>query len=134
MIAKKEKQLEEAVKRLKMLGVHPNVVEDFKDGTINYSIRGMMYHIKKESWKNIISSFEENYNSVVFLAILSHASFGDMLSLLYVSRHEEEWEADRSMLTHGKTVAYVYNFDAPYCSEIGCIGIKSVFGGIRRLY
>lgn len=127
-------QTAEAVKRLKMLGVHPNVIKDFQEGVVNYSVKGMLFWIEKESWKNIVFDFEQNYSAVVYHAILNHAEFGDMLSLLYVSRHEEEWEADRSILTYGETVAYVHNFDAPYCSEIGIIGIKSAFGGIIRTY
>ena len=128
------RQREEAVKRLKMLKVHPNVIKDFRNGIINYSVRGILFWIEKESWANIISAFEKDYNSVVYHAIINHAKFGDMLSLLYVSQHEKEWELDRQLLTYGETVSYVYNFDAPYCSEIGSIGIKSAFGGIIRTY
>ena len=133
----KKKQMTEAVKRLKALKVHPNVIKDFSrndfsDPLLNYSDNGILFWIENEEWKKIISDFEESYNAVVYHAIFTRTEFGDMLSLLYVSEHEDEWESDMSYLADGYSYAYVANLDYDDLSEIGSIGISPRFGGVVR--
>ena len=42
---------------------------------------------------------------------------------------------DRDDLRHGQTCAYVYNHDAPDCSELGAIGIEGTpAAGLRRTW
>ena len=80
----------------------------------------------------ICGSFEEEYNAVVYHVIHSHTNFGELLSLLYVSEHEEEWEYDREDLEEGIAVAYVENLTYWDCSEMGSIGIEPRNGGLAR--
>lgn len=136
----REKQTQEAVRRMKMLRLHPNAINDFKGATyendgeklINYSEYGVLYWIEDEEWKNIIATFEEEYDCVVYHAILSHTTCGDMLSLLYVSSTEEEWDMDRRDMMYGYVYAYVSNLSCPSLSEIGSICIEPRFGGVIR--
>ena len=127
-------QKEEAIRRLKMLCVHPNVIREFRRKTplLNYSDRGILYWIENDEWKKIISEFEEKYGAMVYHAIFSRTEFGDLLSLLYVSENEEEWHMDRDDMNEGIAYAYVANLDDPFCSEIGGIGIRPFFGGVLR--
>lgn len=136
-MADKKKQMTEAVKRLKALKIHPNVIKefsrnDFSDSLLNYSDNGILFWIEDDKWKKIISDFEESYNAVVYHAIFNHTEFGDMLSLLYVSEHEDEWESDMSDLANSYSYAYVANLDYNDLSEIGGIGISPRFGGVVR--
>ena len=132
-------QMEEAVKRLKALNVHPNVIKefsrnDFSDPLLNYSDGGILFWIEDNKWKERISNFEKKYNAVVYHAIFTRTTMGDMLSLLYVCDEEEEWEMDWSDLACGHAVAYVINLADEFCSEIGGIGIERRFGGLIRTY
>lgn len=133
----KKKQMTEAVKRLKALKVHPNVIKefsrnDFSDPLLNYSDCGILFWVENEEWKKIISDFEKNYNAIVYHVIFSRTTFGNMLSLLYVSEHEDEWESDMSDLADGYSYAYVANLDDNDLSEIGSICISPRFGGVVR--
>ena len=135
------KKVDEAIVRLKMLGVHQNVIDDFTGKgyykgkrVINYSERGILYWVENDKWKEIISQFEKKYNALVYHVIYSRTNFGNMLSLLYVSDDEEEWEMDRGAIIEGYSYAYVENLDDPFCSEIGSICIKPFMGGVVRTY
>ena len=130
----KEEQKAEAIKRLKMLKIHPNVIKEFqyKKPLLNYSYRGILYWIKDNRWKEIISDFESKYNAVVYHAIFTPTGFGDLLTLLYVSSHEEEWSMDNEDLEQGFAYAYVANLTDDDCSEIGSVCIEPRFGGVIR--
>ena len=81
-----------------------------------------------------IQDFEKEYNSLVYLVLVSHYSFGTLCDFFYVSDYEIEWEDDRNDLLDGYTCVYSYNMDDDLCSEIGEIKFKAdpVCGGIYR--
>lgn len=138
-ISKEEKKAE-ALKRLKMLKVHSNVIKEFeKEGLVNYSedmggaFRGILYWISNEpEFEKIVEDFEKEYGGMVYHAHLCHTEFGDLLSLLYVSDHKSEWATDEADLKEGFPVAYVYNIDGDF-ADIGSIQIAPCNGGITRL-
>jgi len=137
----KEVQTKEAMERLKILQeeyeLMENVVNEFEnEGTVYYSeyvnkdTKGILYWISnKEEFINDIKEFEEKYNTIVYHAILTPMEFGDMLTLLYVSPHQEEWVRDKEELKEGLPCAYCINAD---CSEFGCIEIAAANGGLTR--
>lgn len=129
-----EEQKAEAIKRLKMLKIHPNVIKEFQydKPLLNYSYRGILYWIDNEEWKEIISNFETKFNAVVYHAIFTPTGFGDLLTLLYVSEHVEEWAADNEELEHGYAYAYVANLTNDICSEIGRVCVEPRCGGVVR--
>lgn len=135
----KEKQREEAIARLsKIPNLHPDVLNSFKkDGTVFYSeqtrLGGILYWISNnEDFVELVKNFEEEYHALVYHAILNFTEFGQMLSLFYVSEHEDEWEFDRIDLDYGTPLVYVINLDAPFCSEFGRIGFAIQGGGLIR--
>lgn len=128
----KNRQREEAVARMKLLKLHSNVIGEFKTGKLNLSDRAILYWVEDEEMKTVISEFEEKYNAVVYHCIVNNTEFGKLLSLLYVSAHEEEWELDRFDLLKKFPYAYVANLDDDLCSEIGRIGIQPAWGGVLR--
>lgn len=129
-----EEQKAEAIKRLRILKIHPNVIKEFQHDKplLNYSYRGILYWIDNEEWKEIISNFETKFNAVVYHAIFTPTGFGDLLTLLYVSSHEEEWSMDNEDLEQGFAYAYVANLTDDNCSEIGSVCIEPRFGGVIR--
>ena len=130
-----EKKKTEAVKRMKLLKLLPNVIKEFEDeNTLYYSeIMGILYWVSnKPEWETYIANFEKKHGVLVYHAEFSRTEFGDCLSLLYVSDHEEEWENDIKALKERCPFTYVWNITASDCSEFGRIGIKPMNGGIKR--
>lgn len=121
----KEAKMQEAVKRMKMMGVFPQTIEQFQQGYVSISEPPFgAFYWADESQQELISKFEREHNAVVYVGILTYTSIGKMLSLLYVSDYPEEWKAEKECIEEGIATAYVYNYDAPDCSEIGDIGFK----------
>lgn len=137
------KQKAEALERLESIkGLNKKVIQDFKTkDVVYYSERlskifdGILYYTSnEESIENAIKDFEEKYNCLVYHAILTHTTFGSLLSLLYVSNNIDEWNMDKQCLNSGETCSYVVNLNDIDCSEFGYIGFEQKNGGLSRTY
>ena len=136
----KEKQKQEALKRMKILKLMPEVIKDFKDNDrIYYSERqnkffnAVLYWLdNNQEYVEIVKEFEQKHNVVVYHCQLTHLEFGDCLSLLYVSEDENEWPMEKEELAQGYAYCYVRNLDCEYDSDWGSIGIKPSMGGVVR--
>ena len=132
-----EKKKVEALDRMKKLGIYGPTIQQFaKSGKISFSEPpvGAFYWAEGEDLERI-KEFERKYNALVFVAIRSFTSLGTMDSFLFVSDYPEEWEDDHRALKEGEAIAYVYNHDAPDCSEMGMIGIApTIAAGLRRTW
>ena len=136
----KEKQKQEALKRMQMLQLMNEVRKDFKEsGRVYYSERqnslfnAVLYWIdNNDTYTKIVKDFEKKHNALVYHCQLSHLEFGDCLSLLYVSAEEEEWQQDNEWLNEGYPLVYVVNLDNESYSEFGTIGVRPSMGGIVR--
>lgn len=131
-----ERKREEAIKRMKLLKVFPKTIQQFAGKHHYVSISeppfGAFYWASGEDLDRI-RKFEDEYNAVVYMVIRSYTSIGKMDSMLYVSDHEDEWADDVEDIKQMQAYAYVYNHDAPDCSEIGMIGMsRTVAAGIKR--
>lgn len=139
---------EEAEKRLAILGLHESVLSQFKkNGRVFYSERakfgkatvGILYWLDNERrFVDAVREFEKERDCLVYHATHEYTSFGECLTLLYVSDYEEEWALDEADLQEGlKTkewalCAHVINLSDPLCSETGFVGVKEVAGGLVR--
>ena len=129
----KAKQRTEALKRMELLKLHENVIDDFKEiSLLNQSeLGGILYWVEGEMEKKI-REWEEKTGNLVYHVIHDYTEFGELLSLLYVSTYEEEWETDREDIQDGYALAYVMNLTDDWCSEYGSIGIRPQWGGVVR--
>lgn len=127
-----EEVKEEALKRMRKLKMHKNVLEEFSNGTLNESEGcGCLYWLAK-SEKKIVEQFEKDHKAVVYHVIHQLTNIGELYSLLYVNYDDEEWEMNNEDLDNGETLAYVYNASFPDCPEFGYIGIRPQIGGLVR--
>jgi len=137
----KEMQKQEAVRRMKTLKLSSNVIKDFeKEDVVYYSERqnrffdGILYWISNEdNFVKIVSDFEKEFGALVYHAQLSHTEFGDLLAILYVSRHQSDWASDLHDLMTGETIAYIVNVEYNE-GELGSIGVAPRNGGISRTW
>ena len=129
----KEQQKQEAIERMKMLKLSPNIIKEFeKENTLNLSENGGILYWLDRDQQAIVDEFETEHDALVYHVIHNFTEFGGLYSLLYVSKHEEEWETDREDLKDGYAFVYVKNVDDNWCSEFGSICIKPQYGGLVR--
>lgn len=128
-----EMKKQEAVARMKSLKLYPNIIREFEEkDVINLSENGGILYWLSDEQKQYVKEFEETYNTLVYHVIRSFTEFGELLTFLYVSDEQEEWEYDREDLKGGYTCAYVKNLDEDLFSEFGSVGIRMQFGGLVR--
>lgn len=129
----REIKKQEAIERMEMLELYPNIIREFKkDNQLNMSEHGGMLYWLTTEQKEKVLEFEEKYNALVYHVIHDYTEFGELLTLLYVSDYEEEWEYDRNDLKAGYPLAYAVNLDEESVSEFGSVGVKQQFGGLVR--
>lgn len=139
-------QKEEVIKRLEIIekeyNLHKNVLKEFKeDETVYYSedrggvFSGILYWLRnKEEYIEIVKNIEEKEDIYVYHCILKHTTDGDVLTMLYVSKHLDEWNLDRNDLLTGNILVYVYNISDEQNAEFGYVDITGVNGGLTTLY
>lgn len=130
----KEAMKNECVERLKVLGVIPCVVDDFKKGKLYYteSATGALYYVDDEMQK-FVQEIEERYKGMVYHVIVSRAEFGGLLSMLWTTGYETEWNTERETLEDGYVFSYVKNLTDDWCSEFGDIIVHERNGGLCRI-
>lgn len=132
-----ERKKEEAIKRMKLLGIIPEAIHQFEEeNLINRSEPpfGALYWVQGDDLE-YLRKFEEEHNALVYAVIRDYFNIGTMDAYLYVSDYEEEWEDDRKELKDGEALAYVRNLNADECSEFGSIGVKrSPAAGLVRTW
>ena len=129
----RERQVKEAVERMKLLELYPTVIKEFiNEKVINKSEHiGILYWLDDDE-KKFVKDFEDENNAVVYHIIKTYTTIGCMLSVFYVSADEAEWESDREDIKIGEQLCYVKNIDNEDCSEFGFICFKKSFGGLVR--
>ncbi len=129
-----EEMKKEAINRMKMLKLHPNIIKEFSnEGILNLSLNAALYYLNDEQLARV-QEFEQQYHVLVYHVIHNYTQFGELLSFLYVSQHTEEWEYDRRDLKEGYPFVYVANLTDEICSEFGHIEIRPCVGGVIRIH
>lgn len=136
------RRMKEALRRLEKLmedfDLNRDILNQFKKGALSYCfpipVDGMPLYtgvVKcfDRKWREEIEKFELKRNALVYLALVNITPYGEMLSMLYVSSHEEEWEYEGP--TEDCVAAYVYNFDMGE-GEFGDIFLTSNEGVLIR--
>lgn len=134
MAVTREKMKKEALARMKILGLHENALKDLEqEDVVNASFFGALYFLH-DGQKARVRQFEEESGGLVYHVIQNYTDLGEMLSFLYVSKHEDEWVRDREELKDGIPLVYVANLTDEMCSEYGSIGVKPYMGGVLRIF
>ncbi len=130
-----KKKKEEAILRMEKIGIFPETIKQFEeDGLVSQSLPpvGACFWIEGEQLERV-REFEKENNALVYFVIYSYTIYGEIECYLFVSDYEDEWEVDWDDLNYNQALAYVYNHDAPDCSEFGFIGFAlTPAAGLRR--
>lgn len=103
----REAMKKEAERRIKMLNLHPNAVQEFiEEGRLNRSDRtrivspfgkhliGALFWLN-DAEKQMVAQIEKEWDIYVYHMTHESFEFGECYDMLYVSRYSDEWEADR---------------------------------------
>ena len=82
---------------------------------------------------NSLNNLQERCGALAYHIIKTEGQFYTEYSILYVSKHEENWSEDRNELKNGTVLAYVYN-DSYAEGKFDFIGIESVNGELKRTW
>ena len=142
MKVSREVKKEEAIKRMKKMGIFNETIKQFKeDDLVSMSEPARMFGITigalywlNDDQKRVVQNFEEEYDALVYLVVRSYTNIGVMDGLFYVSDHKDEWFMDNADLDEKYACVYVINYDMPDCSEFGSIAWKESSGGILRQF
>lgn len=131
----KKEMKKEAIKRMKILRLHQNAIEDFiNENKLNKSDGplGSLYWLDEEEQK-MIKEFEEEHKVIVYHVIHTFSNLGETYELLFVSNYKEEWEDEKVDLKNGFACVYVKVIDNEQDSEMGYIGVEYRNGGLIRV-
>lgn len=124
----------EALARMKLLKLHPNVINEFKnENKINRSEFGLgiLYWLTDDE-KQLVEDFKNEYEGYIVYHVIktNTVDFGVVYDLLYVSPKEDEWVLDREKLKDNLVMSYTVT----ECAECGPIQIKMINGGLARTF
>lgn len=123
--------IKEAVARMKDLQMFDEAINSFKNNrTIMMSDgNGIIYGLDP----NAQSAVKEvmDYNLMPYHVIHQLTNFGEIYTVLSVSKNSEEWEYERAD-TSGYLDAYAYNATSVEFSEFGSVRIYPCNGGLIR--
>lgn len=114
-----EEMIQEANRRMRILQLHINARNEFKDEhRINKSDdnMGMLFWLDKEE-EEMVKKLEEKYNFMVYHIIHTLSNLGETYEILFVSKIKEEWFDEREDLKNGFAMARVEVINSPENSE-----------------
>lgn len=132
----KEIKKAEAIYRMQVLDLYEGYIKAFKykDEIFMSEMTGGVYEFSANTeLVDKVKEFEAEYNSLVYHVIHTCTEFGELYTFLYVSDYEEEWELDNADIRAGYALAYVWNTESDWCSELGSVGVGGLGGGIVRI-
>ena len=136
-VASRDKMRDEAVSRMRELGVYKETIRQFeRDGLVSISEPpfGAFYWAEGDDLKRI-QEFEKSTGGLVYTVVRSFTEMGRVDSFLFVEGVDSDWKYDHEDIKQGQVFAYVYNHDAPWCSEYGAIGVRrTIAGGLERTW
>lgn len=132
-IASKEEMQQEAIRRMKILNLHNNVINDLKkERVLNRSEGplGSLYWLNKEE-KKMVEDYAKQCNVFVYHIIKTYTvDMGSIYDLLFFTEEKYYWKEERERLKEG----YALSHTISQFSENGDIFVKNINGGLVRIY
>lgn len=127
---------EEAIARMKMLGLNGRCVQAFKAKKQSVwescGALGGLYEAD-DKLRNMIKGVETEHNIMVYHVVESVVMNMHIYSMLCVCPYTEEWEMEREDIKDGYVFCYALNVDEPDFSEFGSVVVHNVASGLVRI-
>ena len=123
---------EEAMRRMKNLGMSESIISKFKDGKLQMSENGILYDAD-DKVKMIVAEHEKEFGELIYHVIHSFSNIGETYECLFVSQYLDDWNYENDMLERKIVYAYVENVSAPEYSEAGSIIVTNKNGSLFRI-
>ena len=125
----RKKLKEEAIRRMRIIGISPVVIEAFRNDTIVRSNNGgvILCSLNKKELE-MVHEIERKMGILVYFVIENTIMDMQILTMLCVSTYTEDWESETANLKNGIVFAYCRNLTEPLFSEFGSIIYKTVCG------
>ena len=131
--ASKEEMLQEGIKRMQLLKLHNNVINDLKnDGLLNKSEGrlGILYWLDEKE-QAMVKEYENQRNILVYHVIKTYTlDMGVVYDLLFIIDEKGYWEEERERLKQG----YVLSHSISQFNESGDILVKNKNDGLVRIF
>ena len=133
-----KKRVEEAVKRLELLGVDDDIIAAFRDNheiSVTY-ISGVVGKMGSIHHKALEAFHKKKINATPYYIIESFINGFQLVSILIVEDVEDDdafWECEREDAKEGYVYAYVYNVDEPQYSELGDVFVSLEDSALYRI-
>ena len=133
-----DKKKTEAVHRMELLGIFPETIRQFEKHnlvSVSEPPLGAFFWASNDELE-LIRTLEAEHNALVYMVVRTYyKELGKLDSYLFVGDYRAEWKYDRQGLADGEVFAYVQNYDTPWCSEFGTIGIRrTIAAGLVRTW
>lgn len=132
----REEMKAEALSRMKKIGMDNTAVVQFeKNDRVFISIRGVL-RAMFDTEIEMIQKWEQETGCLVYHAIYADSGAGAMLSLLFVSKYEEDWPTERQISRDGEVMGmygYAMNLDQDMFSDYGLLWLANDNGVFFRV-
>lgn len=131
--ADKAEMMNEAIKRMQMLGLAPEAISDFQSsGKVCFGMEDGQCFPLDASEQARIQWLDDSKQYLTYAVIRNESIFGRMISYLVVGPYKCDWELEHMQMKENIVMAYVYNYDVPDFSELGQIWIECSPGGMLK--
>jgi hypothetical protein len=128
----KEKNKQEAIRRMKVLRLMDEVISDFKNYEKLYkSENGILYWLE-DSEKETVKKFEDSvreYNGIVYHTIIRNTTTGKIMTILFVSDDEDQKIFDAN-IKENIIFTYLDAGTTEWFSEYGTEYVSPRFGAL----
>lgn len=142
---KEQEMFGQALYEMEQLGISQEIRNYFYDGELMMSVYlndvlDAVTQKPDDSLLQMVKDWENETGNLVYHLQKVETNLGTMVTCLFVSKHEEDWEYsvekfEKDGVQHFNVMTYVFNLSEPEFSEYGSVGlVTSKMGGVKRIY
>ena len=124
---------EEAIKRMHMIGFNPLLIDKIKDNDEYMLSMNDQSHYVPKAIQEQVKDICDKYDLYPFHLIHNNTTFGELITVLFVSKEKEEWYMDYQMIEQNRYHSYVINLDNEHFSKFGSIQYVKHRSALRRI-
>lgn len=129
---RKQAMIDEATKRMKLLGLNESIIDDFANhGILNCSDCDKMTDVP-EAILQEITVWQNQFHNMVYHVI--HGDFCcETYECLSVSPYKEDWEYETDIMDDNWVMSHSINITIPAYTESGSIKVANNNGILKRI-